>query len=75
MLKRITIGSYQLLQSVPQGSILGPLLFNISIHHLFFAPPDVDICNFADDTTPFVCDQEIENAHEHKTPIEECYFY
>ena len=35
----------QLLQGVPQGSVLG-----------FFALNEIDICNFADDTTPYVCD-------------------
>ena len=45
------------MQAVPQCSILGPLLFNIYINDLFFALEDVDIRNFADDTTPFVCDR------------------
>ena len=42
----------EILFGVPQGSILGPFLFNISLCNLFQFFPDVDIANYADKTTP-----------------------
>ena len=38
---------------------MGLLLFNIYLNDLFFALKQIDVCNFADDTTPFVCDTDL----------------
>ena len=56
---------------VPQGSILGPLLFNIHMCDLFYILPDLDIVNYADDTTQYVSGVDFATVLE---SIERCAF-
>ena len=49
----------EILFSVPQGSILGPLLFNIFICDKFYFMEDYEIANYADDSTPLAPNQII----------------
>ena len=56
-------GSYsswrKLLSGIPQGSILGPLLFNIFINDMFFFLDKIKIAKFADDNTIYTVENDI----------------
>ena len=47
---------------VPQGSILGPLLFNIHLCDLFYFLEDLDIASYADDTTIYTVNEKKESV-------------
>ena len=65
--QKVKIGStfsdlLNIIFGVPQGSILGPLLFMIFICDLFIVIRDIDCVSYADDTTPYVYGQNFDDV-------------
>ena len=50
-----------ILSGIPQGSILGPLLFNIFLCDLFLIN-NIDFASYADDYTPYATDESAEKV-------------
>ena len=69
--QRIQTGSafsswYDISTGVPKGSILGALLLNIFINDLFFSITKSEVCNFADDNTPYSWNEDLGNVFSRK---------
>ena len=55
-------------KGVPQGSILGPVLFNVFINDIFLFVKHCDLYNYADDNTLSKTDTTLESVIK---PLEE----
>ena len=52
---------WEILSGVPEGSILGPVSFNIHICDMFYDINDCDIASYADNNTPYTSSKNLDN--------------
>ena len=54
----------EIISGVTQGSILGPLLFNMYLSDFFLFTENSDVANYADDNSPYACKADIDSLIE-----------
>ena len=61
-----------ILRGVPQGSIIGPLIFNVFVHDLFLFRSNTELLSYGDDSTPFAMgdSSELEVINQIKSVVE-----
>ena len=61
-----------IVHGVPQGSILGPLIFTVFLYNIFLFKPNINLVSYADDSTLFAMggSSELEVVNEIKSAVE-----